>query len=775
MTSSPSSRTASCCDPPIAARLVESLEQAFRHGRGRAAVLLPDAGGTTLRFSTALACAQLRLHGARPVPQPVLVQQPARRLRDLSWLRPRDRPRPRPRRPRPATHDRRARRQAVVHQGHGLGARRSCSSSASVAAFPPTGPGRSSTTRSASSSSTATGADSIRACGPGSAGSRAGPTACTSASSWRATAATRRAPPARAHACDPKRSTSASAGCTVADVNRLPIAEAERFFAELRLGARQAEAVADLILGEVRSRLRYLVEVGPRLSHARPPVAHPVGRRARARRPDDGGRLVAGEHALRARRAVDRAASRATPSASSACSTACATRATPSSWSSTTPPSSAPRITSSISAPAPASAAARCCSPGRSRPLGQARGSLTAEYLSGRRTIPLPVKRRRRIPGLVARPARGVGEQPAGSRRRHPARMLRHRDGRLGLGQVEPGRRRALPRAAEASRPAGRRAGRVPRDRGRRAHRRRHPGRPEPDRLHAARERRDLPARLRRHPRLLRAHRDGAPARLHARHLLVQRRGRALRDLRRRGLRAHRDAVPLRRLRALRRVSRREVPARGAGGALAGSHDPRGPRPDRHRGARGLRRDSRGARPAAPAVRRRPRLPAPRPAALHAIGRRGPAPEARGAPRTRGARAHPLHLRRADHRAPSRGHREAPRVLRASGGARQLAAGHRAQPRSREVRRLGHRAGAGRRRGRRPRRRRGTARGRRRARRLADRRVSPRRAGTPGTTVRPTRSRRGPGRRGTRSGESAWSGPGSTTCATSRSSCRATS
>src|SRR5262249_608026 len=52
------------------------------------------------------------------------------------------------------------------------------------------------------------------------------------------------------------------AGLTVADVNRLPIAEAERVFAELSLPPGQAEAVAELILGEVRSRLRYLVEVG---------------------------------------------------------------------------------------------------------------------------------------------------------------------------------------------------------------------------------------------------------------------------------------------------------------------------------------------------------------------------------------------------------------------------------------------------------------------------------------------------------------------------------
>jgi excinuclease ABC subunit A len=51
-------------------------------------------------------------------------------------------------------------------------------------------------------------------------------------------------------------------GRTIADVNRLPIGDAARVFAELTLPGGQAEAVAALILGEVRSRLRYLVEVG---------------------------------------------------------------------------------------------------------------------------------------------------------------------------------------------------------------------------------------------------------------------------------------------------------------------------------------------------------------------------------------------------------------------------------------------------------------------------------------------------------------------------------
>src|SRR5213075_2548097 len=51
-------------------------------------------------------------------------------------------------------------------------------------------------------------------------------------------------------------------GLTIADVNRLPMGEAERFFAGLALPAGQAEEVAGLILSEIRSRLGYLLGVG---------------------------------------------------------------------------------------------------------------------------------------------------------------------------------------------------------------------------------------------------------------------------------------------------------------------------------------------------------------------------------------------------------------------------------------------------------------------------------------------------------------------------------
>ena len=51
-------------------------------------------------------------------------------------------------------------------------------------------------------------------------------------------------------------------GRTIAEVNAMPIGDAERFFATLAVDGTQAEAVASPILGEVQSRLRYLVAVG---------------------------------------------------------------------------------------------------------------------------------------------------------------------------------------------------------------------------------------------------------------------------------------------------------------------------------------------------------------------------------------------------------------------------------------------------------------------------------------------------------------------------------
>jgi excinuclease ABC subunit A len=54
--------------PTEKARLVDSLEQAFRHGRGHASVVLPDQSGRVERFSTALDCAACGFTVRDPVP-----------------------------------------------------------------------------------------------------------------------------------------------------------------------------------------------------------------------------------------------------------------------------------------------------------------------------------------------------------------------------------------------------------------------------------------------------------------------------------------------------------------------------------------------------------------------------------------------------------------------------------------------------------------------------------------------------------------------------------
>ena len=87
--------------------------------------------------------------------------------------------------------------------------------------------------------------------------------------------------------------------------------------------------------------------------------------------------------------------------------------------------------------------------------------------------------------------------------------------------------------------------------------------------------------------------------------LLVQREGRPLRGVRRRRTDRHRDALPPRRLRDVRRLRRPPVQPRDARGALQGAERGRGARPDGRAGGRGLReraddpqrsRDARGGR-----------------------------------------------------------------------------------------------------------------------------------------------------------------------------------
>src|SRR5437667_1244677 len=327
--------------------------------------------------------------------------------------------------------------------------------------------------------------------------------------------------------------------------------------------------------------------------------------------------------------------------------------------------------------------------PGRRRPARAARRPprLADRPLPGR---PAPPPRAEPRPGSAPAPhgARRARAQPARHRRRPAARRVDVRDRRLRLGQVDAGARRALPGDAPRPRPPRRARGCAPRARGRRAPGARGRGRPEPDRPDAALDARLLRGLLRRHPPALRAGARGAAAGLGRRPLLVQRPGRPLRGLRGPGAAAHSDELPPRRLRRLRHLRRAALHGGDAHRPLRRAHHRRRARHDGRGSGAVFRAPSRGGARARRAGRHRPRLPDARAAEQHALGRRGPAHQARLRARQGVPRSDALRARRADHRPPLRRHRSADRRAAPPGRPRQHRGHHRAQPRHREGGRL---------------------------------------------------------------------------------------
>ncbi len=210
--------------------------------------------------------------------------------------------------------------------------------------------------------------------------------------------------------------------------------------------------------------------------------------------------------------------------------------------------------------------------------------SLTAQYLTGKKKVearvPGPRQRRRRGQSAAGRSRkspltperghphpRGGRAQPQGHRRGHspsPAR-LRHGSQRLGKIHADPGRAVQRPFRAEAQ--ARGPAGEAPRHRGTRAGEGRRAGGPVPDRQNGAVEPGELRRGIRRDPQ---AFRRGAPfpgAGLHAGDLQLQLGKRQVPHVQRQRFRAHRDAVPERRVPALPRLRRPPVPQGGAGRA----------------------------------------------------------------------------------------------------------------------------------------------------------------------------------------------------------------
>ena len=129
-------------------------------------------------------------------------------------------------------------------------------------------------------------------------------------------------------------------------------------------------------------------------------------------------------------------------------------------------------------------------------------------------------------------------------------------------------------------------AGRARGGRGHRVLRQGDRHRPVADRPHAALEPGDLHRPLHADPRALLAHARGEGARLQAGPLLVQRPRRPLRDLQGRRADQDRDALPPRRLRAVRDLQGRALQPRDARGALQGQEDRRRARDVGRGGAR---------------------------------------------------------------------------------------------------------------------------------------------------------------------------------------------
>ncbi len=150
--------------------------------------------------------------------------------------------------------------------------------------------------------------------------------------------------------------------------------------------------------------------------------------------------------------------------------------------------------------------------------------------------------------------------------------------------------------------------------------------------------------------------------------VLVQRVGearrRALRGVRRRRRARGRDALPAERVRHLRGVQGPALQRRHAARDLQGQ-DHRADARDADRGGRrAVQAPQAAVADHGHARRRRPRLHRARPARDHAVGRRGPAREARARARPRADRPHPVPARRTDHRAPLRRRPEAARGAR---------------------------------------------------------------------------------------------------------------
>ena len=255
---------------------------------------------------------------------------------------------------------------------------------------------------------------------------------------------------------------------------------------------------------------------GPRLPHDRAPDAHAVRRRGAAHRPRHPARRPARRHALRPRRAVDRAPrARREPRLAELCrELAHAGNTVVVVEHDRTFIESADHCVEL--GPGSGERGGEIVFAGPREEFLRDMRTLTARYLSGRETIPLPVGRREGD-GAMAHRRRRARAQPPARHRAHPAGHAHVRHGRLGLRQVHAGPRHALPRRRPRVQDRVRGAGRPRRAPRARAPARRPPHRPGADRPDAPLEPGHLHQGVRRRPAPVRRPAEGEGPRARAR------------------------------------------------------------------------------------------------------------------------------------------------------------------------------------------------------------------------------------------------------------------
>ena len=274
-------------------------------------------------------------------------------------------------------------------------------------------------------------------------------------------------------------------GSNIAQISRLKIRDGAAVLRRTCRSTPGNERSPGSILQQVDARLGYLEAVGPGLPDARPHHADAQRRRSAARGADLRTRLQPGQHALRARRAVGRAAPPRRRPLDRARSKDCAIAATRSWWSSTRRPMLRGADQVIEIGPAAGERGGRSSFRARPRRCSSRRRASPATTWPGDCGVSAPSERRPPNHGwLAVAGARGNNLQNLTVE--FPLGVLCLVTGCERIGQEHAGPGHALPALCRRKRKNGPKPLSVRRHLRRRADRRRGAGRPEPDRPLAA-------------------------------------------------------------------------------------------------------------------------------------------------------------------------------------------------------------------------------------------------------------------------------------------------